>query len=328
MPVAHTAMLHAIAKVIKQAMMADLPARPPKPPLEAAQAAASAMLDRLWQQPLPPGLHLVATPIGNLGDTTLRAIAVLARADAVFCEDTRVTQRLLQTFGIARPLATYHDHNAAERRATVLQLLAERASVALVSDAGTPLISDPGFKLAREAHAAGADVLAVPGPCAAIAALIVSGQPSNAFYFGGFLPVKAGARRSAIEAVKTVDATLIFYETGPRLADSLRDIAGILGPRDASIVCEATKRFERVRRDTLPALADGDSERGEIVLVIAPPSGFSVDIADDLLAQHLLPALERMRFRDAVDAIAAQFAVPKRRVYRIGLQLAAKTPRD
>src|SRR6202521_73128 len=205
--------------------------------------------------PLVPGLHVVATPIGNLGDVTLRALEVLAGADLIACEDTRVTRRLLDHYGITTPLAPYHEHNAAAARPKLLARLAAGDAVALVSDAGTPLISDPGFKLAREAGAAGHAVTALPGASAVLAALAVSGLPTDRFMFEGFLPAREGQRRKRIDEIKVIPATLVLFETGPRIAAALADLAAALGPREAAICRELTKLYEEVRRGDLASLA-------------------------------------------------------------------------
>src|SRR6185295_7158146 len=190
---------------------------------------------------LAKGLHLVATPIGNLRDVTLRALEVLAAADLIACEDTRVTRKLTDHYGIATPLTPYHEHNAAEARPKLLERLADGAAVALVSDAGTPLISDPGFKLVRAARDAGRNVTALPGASAVLAALTIAGLPTDRFFFEGFLPVKAGQRHTRIGEIARIPATLILYETGPRLARTLTDLAEVLGPRAAAICRELTK---------------------------------------------------------------------------------------
>ena len=224
---------------------------------------------------IDPGLHIVATPIGNLGDITLRALATLAGADLIACEDTRVTRKLLDRYGIATPLTPYHDHNAAIARPKLLQRLAGGAAIALVSDAGTPLVSDPGFKLVRAAQEAGHSVTALPGASAALAALAVAGLPTDQFFFAGFLPPKQVARRARIAELARIPATLVFFETGPRIAATLADLAAELGNREAAVCRELTKLHEEIRRGDLPALAQAGATgeiRGEIVLVVAPPS--------------------------------------------------------
>src|SRR6202163_833533 len=219
---------------------------------------------------LAPGLHIVATPIGNLGDITLRALEALAGADLIACEDTRVTPKLLDRYAIATPLTAYHEHNAAKARPMLLRRLAEGAAIALVSDAGTPLVSDPGFKLVRGAQEAGHAVTALPGASATLAALTVAGLPTDQFFFAGFLPPKQAARRARIAELGRIPATLVLFETGPRLAATLADLAAGLGSREAAICRELTKLHEEVRRGDLAALAQelaGNEPRGEIVVV-------------------------------------------------------------
>src|SRR6059058_2957305 len=222
-----------------------------------------------------PGLHLVATPIGNLGDITLRALETLAGVDIIACEDTRVTRRLTERYAISAQLKPYHEHNAALARPKILERLAQGASIALVSDAGTPLISDPGFKLVREVCAAGHPVIALPGPSSVLSALSVAALPTDRFFFEGFLPAKETARRARLVELKRIDATLVMFESGSRVQNSLRDLADIMGGRDAAICRELTKLHEEVRRAPVGELAetaDALETRGEFVLVIGPPS--------------------------------------------------------
>ena len=269
-----------------------------------------------------PGLHIVATPIGNLGDITLRALATLAGADLIACEDTRVTRKLLDRYGIVTPLTPYHDHNAAIARPKLLQRLAAGAAVALVSDAGTPLVSDPGFKLVRAAQEAGHIVSALPGASAALAALTVAGLPTDQFFFAGFLPPKQAARRARIVELARIPATLVFFETGPRIAATLADLAAELGSREAAVCRELTKIHEEIRRGDLTALAQTSAAseiRGEFVLVVAPPSEQpSADDADLLLRQ----ALARVSLKDAVGEVAVATGVSRRELYQRALVLA------
>src|ERR1700742_115800 len=221
------------------------------------------------------GLHLVATPIGKLGDITLRALETLAGVDAIACEDTRITRRLTERYGITAELTPYHEHNAAAARPKILEKLAQGASIALVSDAGTPLISDPGFKLVREACAAGYSVIALPGPSAVLTALSVAALPTDRFFFEGFLPAKETARRARLAELARIDATLVVFEAGSRVQDTLRDLAAQMGAREAAICRELTKLHEEVSRATLDELAekaDMIETRGEFVLVIGPPA--------------------------------------------------------
>jgi 16S rRNA (cytidine1402-2'-O)-methyltransferase len=283
--------------------------------------------------PLAGGLYLVATPIGNLGDVTLRALETLAAVDLIACEDTRVTRRLTDHYGIATPLTPYHEHNAAAARPKLIARLAQGDAVALVSDAGTPLISDPGYKLAREARAAGHAVTAVPGPSAVLAALAVSALPTDCFFFAGFLPAKAGPRRARIAALRGIPATLVLFESGPRLAASLADLAAGLGVREAAICRELTKLHEEVRRGELAALAQdyagGAERRGEFVIVVAPPAAAegAADAAGDDLDALLRGALGRLTVKEAVAEIAAVTGRPRRVVYQRALALAAPRSR-
>ena len=274
--------------------------------------------------PLPAGLYLVATPIGNLRDVTVRALEVLAAADLIACEDTRVTRKLLDRYGIATPLSSYHEHNAAQARPRLLARLGEGAAIALVSDAGTPLVSDPGYKLVREAWAAGASVTAVPGASAVLAALTLSGLPSDRFFFEGFLPAKETARRARIAELKRIPATIILFETGPRIAASLADLAAGLGAREAALCRELTKLHEEVRRGDLITLsreaAQAGEPRGEMVIVVAAPDreaeATAVDL-DSLLRQ----ALDRVSVKEAVAEVAAVTGTPRRDVYQRALAL-------
>jgi 16S rRNA (cytidine1402-2'-O)-methyltransferase len=274
--------------------------------------------------PLRAGLYLVATPIGNLGDITVRALEVLAAVDLIACEDTRVTRKLLDRYGIATPLTSYHEHNAAQARPKLLARLADGAAIALVSDAGTPLVSDPGYKLVREARAAGANVTALPGASAVLAALTVSGLPTDRFLFEGFLPAKEAARRARIAELERIPATLVLFETGARIAASLADLAAGLGPREAALCRELTKFYEEIRRGDLATLAhqaaDAPEPRGELVIVVAPP-----DRQDDVSAADLdallRQALDRLSVKDAVAEIAAVSGAPRREVYRRAIAL-------
>src|SRR5471030_2653757 len=221
-----------------------------------------------------PGLHLVATPIGNLGDITLRALETLAGVDIIACEDTRITRRLTERYSISALLKPYHEHNAASARPKILERLGQGASIALVSDAGTPLISDPGFKLVREVCAAGHQVIALPGPSSVLAALAVAALPTDRFFFEGFLPSKETARRARLTELARIDATLVMFESGNRVQDSLRDLAAIMGARAGAICREMTKMHEDIKRATVSELAktaDTLETRGEFVLVIGPP---------------------------------------------------------
>jgi 16S rRNA (cytidine1402-2'-O)-methyltransferase len=271
-----------------------------------------------------PGLYLVATPIGNLRDITLRALETLAAADVIACEDSRVTRKLTEHYGIGTPLTSYHEHSAAEARPKLLARLAEQKVVALVSDAGTPLISDPGYRLVREASEAGHAVIALPGSSAVLTALAVAGLPTDRFFFEGFLPPKQAARQKRIAALSSIPATLVLFETGPRIGVSLADLAEGLGDRAAAICRELTKLHEEVRRDSLVTLArdcaDGAETRGEFVVVIAPPAEGKARAED--VDNMLRRALARVSVKDAVGEVALATGRPRREVYQRALELA------
>lgn len=271
-----------------------------------------------------PGLHLVATPIGNLSDITLRALETLAGADVIACEDSRVTRKLLDRFLIATPLTPYHEHNAAQARPKLLERLAQGAAIALVSDAGTPLISDPGFKLVRDVAAAGHKVIAVPGASSVLSALSVAGLPTDRFYFEGFLPPKEGARRNRLADLATIDATLVLFESGTRLADTLRDLSAAFGSREAAICRELTKLHEECRRGPLAQLAaeaDGLETRGEFVIVVGPPAADAQRMSAVDLDEVLRNALQTQSVKDAVATAADLSGRPKREVYARALEL-------
>jgi 16S rRNA (cytidine1402-2'-O)-methyltransferase len=273
---------------------------------------------------LAPGLYVVATPIGNLGDITLRALETLAAADVIACEDTRVTRKLLDRYGITTALTPYHDHNAEAARPKLLARLAAGDAVALVSDAGTPLVSDPGFKLVRDARAAGHPVTTAPGSSAVMAALSIAGLPTDRFFFEGFLPAKETARRARIAELARIPSTLVLFESGPRLAASLADLAAGLGGREAAVCRELTKLYEEVRRGDLATLAGdyaaADEPKGEIVVVIAPPT--AEQVRDDDVDAMLRSALDRVSVKDAVAEVTAASGLPRRAVYQRALELA------
>ena len=278
---------------------------------------------------LAPGLYVVATPIGNLRDVTLRALEILAACDLVACEDTRVSRKLLDHYGITVPLTPYHDHNAESARPLLLAKLAAGGRLALISDAGTPLISDPGFKLVREAREAGHMVTAAPGASAALMALSIAGLPTDRFFFEGFLPAKEGARRTRIAELARMPATLVLYESGPRLAATLGELAAGLGAREAAVCRELTKLHEEVRRGELPALASdyaaGAETRGEIVIVVAPPAHAEAPSGAEIDAL-LQAALARASVKDAVAEVAAATGEPRRAVYARALALTKEGP--
>ena len=270
---------------------------------------------------LQPGLYIVATPIGNLGDLSQRAADTLRRADRILVEDTRVTARLLQHIGAKVPMTRYDDHSSAEERDRIVAQLGETA-IALVSDAGTPLISDPGFKLVRAARAAGHPVHTMPGPSAAIAALTVSGLPTDRFLFLGFLPAKAKARADAIAEVAAVRAALVLYESGPRLGDTLADLALQLGEREAAVVREISKLHEECVTGSLAVLADRYADappKGEIVIVVGPPPE-AAEASDEALDAALDEALERLSPSRAAAEVAERLKVPRKRAYARALE--------
>jgi 16S rRNA (cytidine1402-2'-O)-methyltransferase len=272
-----------------------------------------------------PGLHLVATPIGNLGDITLRALETLAGVDIVACEDTRITRRLIERYAITAQLKPYHEHNAALARPKILEKLAQGASIALVSDAGTPLISDPGFKLVREVCAAGYPVIALPGPSSVLSALAVAALPTDRFFFEGFLPPRQGARRARLAELSRIDATLVMFESGNRVQDTLADLAGIMGGRDAAICRELTKMHEEVRRakvSELAGAADTLETRGEFVLVIGPPQADTEVMTEDGLDDLLRNRLRRDSVKDAVAHAVELSGRPRREIYARALELA------
>ncbi|HET7888821.1 MAG TPA: 16S rRNA (cytidine(1402)-2'-O)-methyltransferase [Bradyrhizobium sp.] len=276
--------------------------------------------------PRPPaGLYLVATPIGNLGDITVRALETLAGVDLIACEDTRITRRLTERYGITAQLTPYHEHNAAAARPRLLEQLAQGASIALVSDAGTPLISDPGFKLVREVCAAGHRVLALPGPSSVLTALSVAALPTDRFFFEGFLPPKQIARRTRLSELARLDATLVLFESGSRVQETLADLAAIMGAREAAICREMTKLHEEIKRGPLSELAQSAADletRGEFVLVIGPkPDGgeaMTADEIDDLLRDRLA----RDSVKDAVAHAVEVSGRPRREIYARALELA------
>lgn len=279
-------------------------------------------LARQTTPPLPAGLYAVATPIGNLGDITLRALAVLARADIILCEDTRHSRTLLAHFAITAPMRPYHEHNAARERPRVLAELAEGKRIALISDAGTPLISDPGWKLMREAIDAGHRVEALPGASAPLTALTIAGLPTDAFLFAGFLPPKSAARQTRIRELAAVPATLVFFDSPSRVPEAMADLAAVLGPRPAALARELTKLHEQVLRGSLDELTAELAQRpvkGECVILVGAPVVAAA--TDDDVVAHLKRALADMSLRDASKAVSEALGVPKNRVYELGLQL-------
>jgi len=274
-----------------------------------------------------PGLYLVATPIGNARDITLRALDVLEAADYIACEDTRVSGKLMTIYGLKKSLIAYHEHNADKVRPRLLNDVENGKTVALISDAGTPLISDPGFKLVRDCRAKGLPVYPLPGASSVMAALVVAGLPTDRFLFAGFPPAKQGARRKFLESLKQTDATLVLFESPKRLAASLKDAAEVLGSREATVCRELTKLYEETRNGTLDSLADQLAAeappKGEIVLVIGPPTEkppLEQGSIDDLLVK----ALDDHKVKEAAALVAEMTGLPKRDLYQRALTLKGK----
>lgn len=275
-------------------------------------------------QTFPPGLYLVATPIGNLGDITLRALEALKAADLIACEDTRVSGKLLRHFGIRRPTLSYNDHNGEARRPQIMNALREGRRVALVSDAGTPLISDPGYKLAREAQAENIHVTALPGASSVLAALSLSGLPTDRFFFAGFLPAKSQGRKKAIAELAAIPSTLVLFESAARLPESLAALHEGLGDRDAAVARELTKLYEEARRDTLAGLAahyaQSGAPKGEVVVVIGPPGEMKKSQGE--IESLLVLLLESHSVKDAAAIAAEQTGRPRKEIYALALKLA------
>jgi 16S rRNA (cytidine1402-2'-O)-methyltransferase len=274
---------------------------------------------------LSPGLYIVATPIGNLGDLSPRAADILRNADVIAVEDSRVTAGLLRHVGTKTPMVPYHDHSAEGVRPALIARMATQA-VALVSDAGTPLISDPGFKLVRDARAAGHLVVTIPGPCAAVAALTLAGLPTDRFLFVGFLPSKMHARAEAIAEVARIRATLVMYESGPRLGACLAALAEGLGDREAAVTREITKKFEEAVTGTLSTLAARYADappRGEIVIVVAPPGEAPPASQEDGDAA-LVEALTRLSTGQAASEVAKKLGLDRKALYARALELKPK----
>jgi len=274
--------------------------------------------------PIAPGLHIVATPIGNLADVTIRALSTLASADLVYCEDTRMSRRLLERYAIRVPVSAYHEHNAQRLRPVILGQLKGGGRLALVSDAGMPLISDPGYKLVRAAIEEGFPVHVVPGPSAPLMALVLSGLPTDRFTFAGFLPNRSQARRTMLAGLAGHGASLIFFETAPRVAASLADIAEVLGDPPVALARELTKMHEEVLRgrasEVAAEIAARGGLKGEITLVVAPPE--PADLADDAeIDEALSAALAEMTPGKAASQLARRFGRPRRELYQRALAL-------
>lgn len=288
--------------------------------------AIEAQLDVLAARPLEAGLYLVATPIGNLSDITIRALHVLATVSTVYCEDTRQTRKLTERYGLRPNLKAYHEHNADRERPRLLAELEAGAAIALVSDAGTPLVSDPGHKLARDARAADVPVHAIPGPSAVLAGLCVSGLDIDRFFFEGFLPPKSAARKDRLLKLADIPGTLVFYEAPGRVAAALSDMATVFGARFAAVTRELTKLHEEHRCGTLPELAEQYAEeaaRGEFVVLVGPPAKAAA-VDDESINEALVGLLATMSLRDASRELAEHFGVSRKRIYDLGLARSAR----
>ncbi|WP_375464424.1 16S rRNA (cytidine(1402)-2'-O)-methyltransferase [uncultured Methylobacterium sp.] len=311
------------------------PARRPARPANSDRSASFTAFGLATEaEPLTPGLHVVATPIGNLRDVTIRALATLAAADAVLAEDTRVTRTLLMHYGITTPLVAYHEHSNEAVRERMVRRMQDGAALALVSDAGTPLVSDPGFKLVQAAIAAGLPVTPIPGPSAVMTAIVAAGLPTDRFFFEGFLPQKGGARRNRLSALAGVPGTLVLFESPHRLPEMLADAAAILGgTRPAAVARELTKLFETIRRGTLGSLnetfaAEG-APKGEVVVVIGAAAEEAPTAETDAgLDAALRAALARHSIKDAASLVADETGQPRRAVYNRALALARADDAD
>ncbi len=290
-------------------------------------AGVQRQIEKLCAAPLEPGLYIVSTPIGNLSDITVRALFTLAAADIALCEDTRHSRKLFSAYGVGRKLETYHDFSGERDRERILAALRDGKSVALISDAGTPLVADPGFKLVRGALAEGVPVFPVPGASAMLTALVASGLPSDQFLFGGFLPPKEKARRDALEALRDAPGTLVFYETASRIEAALKAIAGVFPGRLAVLARELTKIHEAFARGTAEQLLAGielDPPLGELVLLIGP--GEPQETGDAALEDALKKAMKRGSLKEAVEEVAKGLGVGKKKVYNLALRLRDKQP--
>jgi 16S rRNA (cytidine1402-2'-O)-methyltransferase len=310
-------------------MSAPYPAAPPSGRAKDTPASYTAFGLRAEAEPLAPGLHIVATPIGNLKDISFRALATLAAADAVLAEDTRTSKTLLAHYGIATPLLPYHEHNAPQMRPKILERLRQGGKLALISDAGTPLVSDPGYKLVAELVAEGLPVTGIPGPSAVLAALVLAGLPTDRFFFEGFLPPKSAARKARLTELSAIPGTLVFFESPRRLAEMLGDAAVVLGERPGAVARELTKYYENVRRGRLSELAahygEAEEARGEIVVIIGPPDAAALAPSGAALDEALRAALEKLSLKEAVAQVTAASGQPRRLVYARALEL-TRTP--
>jgi 16S rRNA (cytidine1402-2'-O)-methyltransferase len=278
----------------------------------------------------PAGLYIVATPIGNLEDITLRALSTLKNADTIVCEDTRISRKLLNFYGIQKPLIAYHDFNAEKTRPVILEKLKQGETIALITDAGTPLVSDPGYKLVQDILKEGLYFTSVPGPSSVIDALVLSGLPPDRFYFGGFLPVKAGALKNHLESLKSVPATLIFFEAAPRLLPTFKIMKDVFNNRTAVVARELTKKFEQVLRDSLENLIDyyekNGPPKGEVVLLVEAGKQNEEPLNLDAL---ILSALKNNKsMKDAVASVVKETKLSKKIIYQKALTLSAESKDD
>ena len=290
--------------------------------LEALASGMQQQLNKLCAAPLAAGLYIVSTPIGNLGDISLRALLTLAAADSVFCEDTRHSRKLFSAYGIGRKLETYHDFSGEKDRARILEALRESKSVALISDAGTPLVADPGFKLVRSAIEEGFQVLPVPGSSAMLPALVASGLPSHQFFFAGFPPPKEAAKRGALEALRAVPGTIILYETPSRIEATLAALSDVFPDRQIVLARELTKIHEEFARGAAETLLEKVKEMpplGEIVLLIGP--GETPEAQEEDVENALRKAMERASLKEAVEEVAKGLGAGKKKVYNLALKL-------
>jgi 16S rRNA (cytidine1402-2'-O)-methyltransferase len=274
---------------------------------------------RFDAEPLAPGLHVVATPIGNLGDITLRALSTLAAADTVLCEDTRTSGKLMERFAIKARLAPYHEHNAQKVRPAILEKLKQGSAIALISDAGMPLVSDPGYRLVKEAAELGIPVTACPGPSAVLTGLALSGLPTDRFLFAGFVPQKLGERKRLFAEFTAVKATLIFFESPHRIVETLQDIAEALPGRSLAVTRELTKLHEEVLRGSAEEIANTLGERtavkGEITLLIGPPSA-EIEVSDEDVEAAITEALASLPASKAASDIAKRFNLNRSDIYQ------------
>ena len=288
------------------------------------QPSALAEKSKPSEAEIERGLVIVATPIGNAGDLGFRGKSILSGVDVIACEDTRVTAKLLAIYGIQTPTLSYHEHNAREHLPILMKRLQNGQTVALVSDAGTPLVSDPGYRLVEAALASNIPVTAVPGPSAVMAALVLSGLPTDRFFFQGFLPNKTGQRRNVLRSLAAIPSSLVILESAKRLTAMLNDAALELGERPAAVTRELTKKFEEVRRDSLGSLAAHYSQfgapKGEVTVVVGPPAD-TLEVTDEELSRMLVDALQRTSVRDAAASVAIATGAPKRRIYALALSL-------